>query len=179
MVEIPGSAPGGDKIRTMKVTFTRTGERRYRVSVEGHGVIPAVMDPAPGYDPKMPHDMAHFIVENELGIKGGVFGQLAAGGHAGTFRPIEVGKKAGRKTRTGDRIAAASRRDADLSERLVNLACRTWTGDHPEDAHTVKGYTEQDILRVCRRFDAVSAVWKALKVGGSLMLEWQEKRPRR
>ena len=163
----------------MKVIFTRTGERRYRVSVEGEGVIPAVMDPAPGYDPTMPHDMAHFIVENELGIKGGVFGQLAAGGHAGTFRPVEGGKKAGRKTRTGDRLAAASRGDADLSERLVNLACRTWTGDHPEDASAVKGYTEEDISRVCRQFDAVSAIWRTLKVGGSLTLEWQEKSPPR
>jgi hypothetical protein len=67
------------------------------------------MDPAPGYDPKMPHDMAHFIVENGA----------------------------------------------------------------------VKGYTEEDILRVCRRFDAVSATWETLEVGGSLTLEWQEKTPRR
>jgi hypothetical protein len=95
-----------------------------------------------------------------------VFGQLAGGGHAGTFRPIEGVKRAGRKTRTGDRIAAAGRNDANLSERLVNLACRTWTGNHPEDANAVKGYTEQDILRVCRRFDAVSAIWKTLKIGG-------------
>jgi hypothetical protein len=69
----------------MKVTFTRTAERRYRVSVEGP--VPSWMEPAPGYDARLPHDMAHFVVENELGISGGVFGQLATGGHARTFHP--------------------------------------------------------------------------------------------
>src|SRR5687768_4258754 len=48
--------------RRMEVTFTRTGERRYSVSVEGPGIVTAVMDPAPGYDPLLPHDMAHFVV---------------------------------------------------------------------------------------------------------------------
>src|SRR6266403_263993 len=63
----------------MNVIFTRTGERRYRVAVEGPGVVSSWMEPAPGFDARLPHDMAHFVVENELGITGGVFGQLAAG----------------------------------------------------------------------------------------------------
>ena len=69
----------------MRVTFTRTGERRYKVSVEGKGLVPSELDPAPGYDPLLPHDMAHFVVENSLGLMG-VFGQLAEGGNAHTFR---------------------------------------------------------------------------------------------
>jgi hypothetical protein len=69
----------------MRVTFTRTAERRYRVSVEGSGLVSSWMEPAPGYDSCLPHDMAHFVVENELGITGGVFGQLAIGGDSSTF----------------------------------------------------------------------------------------------
>ena len=75
------------------------------------------MDPTPGYDPKMPHDMAHFIVENEMGIQGGLFGQLAAGGYAGTFHPAEGAKKKGRNARTSERLAAANREDAALSRK--------------------------------------------------------------
>ena len=74
----------------MQVTFTKTGKRRYRVSVEGPGVVAAWMEPAPGYHERLPHDMAHFVVENELGLAGGIFGQLAAGGTAGTFQPVDV-----------------------------------------------------------------------------------------
>jgi hypothetical protein len=155
----------------MKVIFTRTGERRYKVSVEGPGIVPSVMDPAPGYDSRIPHDMAHFIVENELGLKGGVFGQLAAGGHAGTFRST-ADKRPGRKTRTGDRIAKENRNDANLSELVVNLACRTWTND-PEKPDQIKGVSKEDIANICRVFESVSMEWSKLKVGESLTLEWR------
>jgi hypothetical protein len=87
----------------MKVTFTRTGDRRYRVSVEGPGVVSSWMEPAAGYDPLLPHDLAHFVVENELGISGGVFGQLAAGGLAGTFHPTDDKRKRKLEKR-GDRF---------------------------------------------------------------------------
>lgn len=154
----------------VRVTFTRTGERRYRVSVEGPGIEPSFMEPAPGYDDRLPHDMAHFVVENELGITGGVFGQLAAGGHAKTFRALNP-KRAGRSERRGKRIARENRNDADLSELVVNLACRTWNAEK-ELPPSVKGVSDDDIARIRRVFDEVGAKWSALKVGGSVTLEW-------
>lgn len=154
----------------MKVTFTRTAERRYRVSVEGPGVVSSWMEPAPGYDARLPHDMAHFVVENELGITGGVFGQLAAGGDAGTFHPTE--KQSRRKlARRGHRMANTNRDDSLLSEKIVNLACHTWNSDF-EDLSAVKGVSDEGIRRVCREFDAVSAVWSKLAVGQSMTLVW-------
>jgi hypothetical protein len=69
----------------VKVEFRRTAARRYAVSVHRDGPAPIVMAPAPGYDPLMPHDLLHLIVEGELGLARGIFGQLAAGGHAGRF----------------------------------------------------------------------------------------------
>ena len=44
----------------MHVTFTRTGERRYAVAVVRPGAPRLIMDPAGGYDPLVPHDLAHF-----------------------------------------------------------------------------------------------------------------------
>src|SRR6266436_9558577 len=115
----------------MKVTFTRTAERRYRVSVEGPGVVSSWIEPAPGYDGRRPHDMAHFVVENELGITGGVFGQLAAGGLANTFHPFDHQSR--RKLYKRDnRIAAINRNDAILSEKVVSLALQAWNNDLSE-----------------------------------------------
>jgi hypothetical protein len=157
----------------MKVTFTKTAARRYRVSVEGPGVVPSWMEPAPGYDDRLPHDMAHFVVENELGITGGIFGQLAQGGHARTFHTED--KQRRRKLgRRGNRIAAGNRDDANLSERLVWLAWQTWTND-VSNASQVKGISTQDIKRVCRTFDEVRKVWSKLVVGESMTLEWRGK----
>ena len=155
----------------MKVTFTKTGERRYRVSVEGKGVISSWMEPAPGYDARLPHDMAHFVVENELGITGGVFGQLAGGGHARTFHPTDeqISRKVAKR---GRRLAVANRGDAILSEKIIFLAWRIWNNDL-SGGSTLKGVSAEDIRQVCREFDAVSAIWSKLAVGESMTLVWR------
>jgi hypothetical protein len=93
----------------MNVTFTRTAPHRYRVSVEGPGIESSWMEPAPGYHARLPHDMAHFVVENELGIAGGIFAQLAAGGHARTYHPTD--EQAKRKiAKRGKRIRVDNER---------------------------------------------------------------------
>jgi len=156
----------------LNVTFKRTAERRYRVSVEGRGVVSSWMEPAPGYDARLPHDMAHFVVENELGIAGGIFGQLAAGGHARTFHPMD--QEARRKVaRRGKRIAVENRGDANLSERVLYLACQTWNNDDLSAVTPVEGVSAEDIKRVCRAFDAVSTIWSELAVGESITLVWR------
>jgi hypothetical protein len=128
--------------------------------------------------------MAHFVVENELGIAGGIFGQLAGGGHARTFQPTD--EQAKRKVaKRGKRIAATNRGDAMLSEKVVYLACRTWNnGLSAMPAFEV--VSAEDIRRVCREFDAVSAIWSKLAVGESMTLVWAgssartgRRRPRR
>lgn len=154
----------------MIVTFTRTGERRYRVSVEGPGLIASWMEPAPGYDPQLPHDMAHFVVENELGIRGGVFGQLASGGTAGTFQPVDHSKR--RKIlKRSKKISSSERGDALLSEKAVAIACGRWRREAlaPPPGSTL---SEEQVERICRRFDEVSRAWSSLKVGESMTLLW-------
>ncbi|MGJ4944430.1 hypothetical protein ACQR1W_27955 [Bradyrhizobium sp. HKCCYLS1011] len=54
--------------KSMSVSFIRTGERRYpvRATLDDGRVLE--MNPAPGFDPWMPHDLQHFIVEKCLGL---------------------------------------------------------------------------------------------------------------
>jgi hypothetical protein len=158
----------------MLVTFTRTAERRYRVSVEGPDVVSSYMEPAAGYDSRLPHDMAHFVVEDELGIAWGVFGQLAEGGNAGTFQPIGEPPRA-RVAKRGRRLVRVHRNDAMLSERLVGIACHIWNNGVPSamPVATTEGVTADDMRRVCRAFDAVSTVWSKLGVGESMTLAWR------
>jgi hypothetical protein len=47
------------------------------------------MNPAPGYDDYLPLALLHFVAEAEWELDGAMFGQLAAGGDAGTFIPTE------------------------------------------------------------------------------------------
>lgn len=153
----------------MKVTFKRTGERRYSVSVEGSGINAATMDPAPGYHDKLPHDAAHFIVENELGIMGGVFGQLAAGGTANTFFSIDA-KRPKKAKKRGAEMLKANKEDAVFSEHAVYTAQSRW------EAHEIIPETriaDDDLKRIIDRFEEFSKIWSRLPVGGSITLVWK------
>jgi hypothetical protein len=66
------------------VTFTKTGSRRHRVTIEREKAPDLIMDPAPGYDAFLPHDLVHFVVERECGLQHGIYGQLAEGDGAGS-----------------------------------------------------------------------------------------------
>ncbi|MDH4077869.1 MAG: hypothetical protein OEW29_18230 [Acidimicrobiia bacterium] len=68
----------------MDVTFGLLGPRHYGVEARRPGAPTMGMAPAPGFDRRLPHDLQHFLVEEQLGIADGIFGRLAAGGTAGT-----------------------------------------------------------------------------------------------
>jgi hypothetical protein len=82
----------------MLVVFRRSGERRYSVEAQRPGLPDVVMPTAPGYDDRMPHDMMHMIVEAQLELTHAIFGQLAAGGTAGTFHLSLTSSEGSRET---------------------------------------------------------------------------------
>jgi hypothetical protein len=153
----------------MRVTFTRIHERGYSVTVEGPGLDPVRMQPAPGYDARLPHDAAHFIVENELGIEGGVFGQLAAGGTANTFFSQDA--RSPRKARKrGTKIAKANKKDALFSEHAIYAAQSRW------EKHDIIPDTKiphADIQRIIEKFKEFANAWSKLPVGGAITVEWR------
>jgi hypothetical protein len=152
----------------MEVTFTRTGERRYAIAVERDGAPRLVMDPAPAYDERMPHDFAHFVVERDLGIAHGVFGQLAEGGTAGTFRRAD-GVVDRRLKRRSARLVLEHRADLVRSERAAGRCLAAWAEDERPAA-------DPDVERVCASLDELSARWRELAEGEALTLEWLEAR---
>jgi hypothetical protein len=124
------------RIPPMSVSFRRTGPRAYAVEVRRQGHATFVMDPAPGFDPLVPHDLLHLVVEDELALRGGIFGQLAQGGTAGTFfarpgatfdhpsaTPARVNSKAHRRTQARERRRTARRGRALLSQGRDDAAC--------------------------------------------------------
>ena len=152
----------------MKVTFTRTKERAYSLRIEGPKIATAVMDPAPGYHPKLPHDVAHFIVENELGISGGIFGQMALGG---IIRPEERNARIQRKAkRKREAIFKANKNDALFSEHAIWAAQSRWENQEIIPSTNIP---QPDLDRVIAKFEEFAREWSNLPVGGSITLEWK------
>ncbi len=72
----------------MQVVFERVDARRYLIGIVRDGRYDVGADvpvrPAPG-PADVPHDLVHFAVEEQLGLRLGIYGQVAAGGDVGGF----------------------------------------------------------------------------------------------
>lgn len=183
----------------MKIEFRRTGERRYAVTVHRRDQTVLEMSPAAGYDPLMPHDLLHYVVESELGLRSGIFGQIADGGDAGTFHavPAETGgrREAARRRRRlakrGARLLRDGRSDSSASERAVSICLREWVARRARPARQSPGVSEAPVAgrggaeddvvpgrsldRILARLDGLSRQWAGLRVGESVVVEWPDR----
>jgi len=177
----------------MEVVFRRVGARQYSVVVLREGLPPQEVGGF-GYDDKLPHDLQHFAVERELGLKHGIFGFLAAGGQAGGD-PDEVGRAASRRRRKAkqrdERMKRRGARDeGDASEAAAWVCWCEWlrrSGD-PRAAKIAEHmaitvaemaanarrlYGDEALTRVCACMDELSAKWSRLAIGESFTEMWR------
>ena len=184
----------------MEIQFARVGSRRYSVIVHRAGQPSLEMNPAPGYHDLMPHDLLHFVVERSLRLRRGIFGQLAAGGTAGTFhlRPVasstrEQSRRARTLSRRGAKLARDGRGDCEVSERAAQVCHAVWaararagapprgsSGSNPLPpqlgANVGNGVvvTPERLNRICTELDDLSAAWIQLDIGQCLTLVWPD-----
>ena len=176
----------------MRVIFRRMGERRYAVVVELPGETAQTMNPAPGFDDHIPHDLVHYVVEAELGLEAGVFGRAARGG--GTFYTAETAanrREGARRRRKQERREQALRRERaheeqlDTSERLAALCDVAWRrrhGQRPNPAFRTppspgSAIDAARVGRIVSRLDQLAPLWNRLPVGGELALTWPSLSP--
>ncbi len=185
----------------MNVEFRRTDLRRYAVVIRRDGPPPLEMNPAPGYDVDMPHDLLHFVVESELGLRRGIFGQVAAGGDAGTFQDRtarsrnrrEAARARRRIAKRGAKLSSHGRDEAALSERATYICFHEWLARSSDGRQRRRAATmaaeagqvratqtqsdrqvlsEESIERICARLDELSARGRSLGIGESLVVAW-------
>lgn len=163
----------------MEVRFERTGLRRYAVSIlrDQHGDLR--MDPAPGYSELIPHDLVHLVVEEECGLRDGIFGQLAVGGNAGTFVPTEEPRTKA-WARQVERRNRSTGTEMARSEDLVAQVYPRWLqhGSHLPGSHYVQQeppptqLSDADLDRLFVRLDQGAEQWGAVEVGDSMTVRW-------
>ena len=186
--------------KPMSVTFIRTGERRYAVRAAVGGMPIVEMSPAPGYDPLMPHDLQHFIVERALGIEGAIYGQLAAGGTAGTFhaivrtsKPREASRDKRKRDRKGSQLMSTQKLDCARSERATYIYWHDWLSHSnnpmlraqalkmkeaarsmllamPPEERAL--YSLEKMIEIRSQFSKFSERWSALKIGEGFTEPW-------
>lgn len=173
----------------MLLTFRRTGQRRYAVEAKRASYPDVEMNPAPGYDPCIPHDMMHLVVEAKLGLTRAVFGQLAAGGDAGTFHinPQSKGTtrdlaRLRRATKArGQKLLREGRGESEQSERAAFICWREWQARSRSNVqtmpHQTKGMRRLDetmLQDICRHLDELSSHWSKLNIGEAMTVHWPD-----
>ena len=133
----------------MRVTFEKVAHGQCRwVAVRGKrtrvpcGAMGGHLRPG-----DLPHDLAQFVAERELGIERGFWGLVAAGA---TFR--STGRK---RTKPGRELIARHRADLADAEHRAGTLVAAWRAGEP-----------------CLALDAVAAEWADLRQGETLSLEW-------
>lgn len=183
----------GTLVRAVKVIFERTGERRYGVRLVIDGQPPRYTNPAPGFDEHIPHDLVHYVVEAELGMRAALFGRAAQGGSAFLLDSEAADARARRREqrRQRKREARLNERDAqrggdmERAERLALLCDVAWRRRHgqrgddkPWLAPAPPTAEEASLVQqVVDRLDQLARLWNALPVGGSLSFEWPRAQP--
>jgi hypothetical protein len=162
----------------MDVTFTKVDGKRYTVAIMREVGPPLMPRYGPGNDDLMPHDIAHFLVEEYFGIELGVWGQLAAGA-SGIFWPPPEDNTL-RYKRRGQRIEAAGSEDIQRSERLVVMTVATWERAIGRVKHVTGPFREDvepgQLEGAAKRMGQVAERWRALPRGGSLTFTWTRRR---
>jgi hypothetical protein len=158
------------------VSFVRTGKRRYAVHVEREQAADVVMDPAPGYNDHIPHDLVHFFVETHWGLRDGIYGQLAVGGDAHTFLDPVGSMRERRRMKAKNRLSGS---DVGRSELLAGLVQHTWQARHgqaqvpvPPDAALRAEVEPDELVAAADALHRLARRWHALPVGGRLRVEW-------
>jgi hypothetical protein len=188
----------------MRVEFQKTGERRYAVIIKREDLPDLKMNPAPGFDALMPHDLLHFLVEEELGLRRGIFGQVASGGTAGTFQnqPSDnlnsrADSRLRRKTiKRGKKLLKENTDDCAQSERATFICLYDWLFHSSDEALRLRAQgmrvtfesilgqmpenerkmlNKEKLAAIRIRMNELSKCWSSLEVNQSMTLDWSLK----
>ena len=126
---------------------------------------------------ELPHDIAHLIVEDELGLDRGVWGVLAAGG---LFRgaSVRAGRQKPHAAQRGREVVAASVEQLNQAEMLVRVVCdAAGAGSVDVRARTGERWwsetvTEAAVARAFERLGTAAGDWAELEPGGMLRFTW-------
>lgn len=130
---------------------------------------------------RVPHDIAHLLVEEAFGLDRGLWGVLAAGG---TVQNASVvgGRQPPQAARRAKAIVAPARPMLQQAEVLVRAVADLALADTPRDVGAldravgarwaVPGVTADQLEATCRALQTAGVEWAAVPPGGDLRLRW-------
>lgn len=166
----------------------RLDERRYEtVITRSDGVTYLVK--GVGHMAAIPHDLAHFAVEQGLGIRQGFWGSVADGAVFGSLTHV-TGRRKPRAAERSKEVLKANKDELTATEILVGLFNQALEeGLGPESpvlrdrlrryiwtppGQPPRQFTESEVAAVCAGWQRMLDLWQELPVGGTMEFHWPE-----
>ena len=165
----------------MEIVFVRSEHRRVpSVVTRGDGVRLSV--PVFGPLEPMPHDLVHFAVERELGLREGFWGSVASGAIFDGMRVLE-GRQRPHARERSRAVLKANQRGVLFAELLVALALRVVKGERLENAPLPLDFrlahtrADRDALieRMRPAVEEMCDRWREVPMGDVLLVQWPER----
>ena len=168
----------------MDILFIQSEHRRVETVVTRQDGVRLSVPVFGPLDP-IPHDLAHYVIELELGLQDGFWGSVAAGA---LFEGMHIlsGRQRPHAAERSRAVLAAHRQGIGVSEVLVDAVLREVRGGSlddallPIDSPLVRTRTDLATLvaRLYPALDTMCARWQALPLGGTLCVVWPDRGPR-
>ncbi len=171
---------------TAAIEVRKGSTRRYQSLLRRPDGIDVVFDGGSynkiGPAGEVPHDLAHLIVEDELGLRLGVWGVLVAGG---MFRHARVvaGRRSPHATRRGREVIARAGDQIMQAEILTRAVCDLIAIAAKPDVTQVRravgerwwtdAVTVEALDRAGRRLHDAADAWSRLAPGDAIRTAWR------
>jgi hypothetical protein len=174
------------KMHRVRIEFFKPERRRYRSVLHRRDGLVVELDGG-GYNKvggvarELPHDLAHFVVEDSLGLEAGLWGVLTAGGMFGHAKVI-AGRRAPHAAKRAQAVVDAAGDRLSQAEMLTRSVCDLALEGADRDVRRLKAAagerwwrdTSADQLeRACRALREMSVRWRDLRPGEALAVVWR------
>lgn len=164
----------------MDILFIQSGHLRMATVVTRQDKV-RISVPVYGPLEPLPHDLAHYVIEQELGLQDGFWGSVAAGA---LFKGMKLlaGRQRPHAAERSRQVLATHRQGIGVSELLVDAGLRAVTGRRLEDAplpiDSPLVRTRADLNRLVAQMrpalDQICARWQTIALGGTLQMVWSD-----
>ena len=170
----------------VEIEFFKPGRRRYRSVLHRRDGLVIELDGG-GYNKvggaarTLPHDLAHFVVEDGLGLEAGLWGVLSAGGMFGHARVI-AGRRPPHADKRAQAVVDAAGDRLSQAEMLTRFVCDLALDGADRDVRRLKSAagarwwretTAEQLSDTCRALREASVHWHDLRAGEALKVLWR------
>jgi hypothetical protein len=181
----------GKPMQPVEIEFFKPEARRYRSVLHRPDGLLIELDGG-GYNKvggparELPHDLAHFVVEDGLKLEAGLWGVLAAGGMFGHAKVI-AGRRPPHAAKRAQAVVDGAGDRLSQAEMLTRFVCDLALEGADRAVGRLKASagerwwretSVEQLTSTCRALRETSVRWRDLPAGDALRVQWRLPPPR-